>query len=295
MSAIEPLITVHGGTDAFRTITSDLLAETYLAPRPESTDLQAVLADEIFPWSSSMAVAPAETTASVSSALRSLVLATKGASPDEINLTALDPDSRLYQHLHALCHLWRETPAALPEDLQVCAHVLSADASMALEPLPLVERKPCRFATPLERQLHTKLIEHHGLADSTFQSEWNQRQAPLRSGATKGTSLWRAQQGLTGRSIKPAPLDDTLKLFALRDEAEEADFAAARAQHLIDQGASPQDIGLLVPDEMGYVTQLQRAFRLRAETLQAKHSINSCCASKRLHRPWHWPVSTYRP
>ena len=161
MSAIEPPITVHSDTGAFRTITTDLLAETYLAPRPEAIDLQTILADEIFPWSPSMTVAPVETAASVSSALRSLVLATKEASPDEINLEALDPDTRLYKHLHALCHLWRETPAALPEDLQVYAHVLGADASMALEPLPLVEPKPCRFATPLERQLRDRLIEHH--------------------------------------------------------------------------------------------------------------------------------------
>lgn len=267
MNAIEPLITVHSGTGAFRAITTDLLAETYLAPRPESIDLQAILADEIFPWSSSMTVAPTETAASVSSALRSLVLATKKASPNEINLEALDPDSRLYKHLHALCLLWRETPAALPEDLQVYAHVLGADASMSLEPLPLVEPEPCRFATPLERQLRDRLIEHHGLADPTFQSEWNKRKAPLTRGATEGTSLWRAQQGLTGQSIKPATLDDTLKLFALRDEAEEADFAAARAQHLIDQGASPRDIGLLVPDEMGYITQLERAFAERGVPL----------------------------
>jgi pimeloyl-ACP methyl ester carboxylesterase len=48
--------------------------------------------------------------------------------------------------------------------------------------------------------------------------------------------LWRAQQGLTGASIPSGPLDDSLAFFALRDEAEEADFAAARAQRLIDQG-----------------------------------------------------------
>jgi hypothetical protein len=51
-----------------------------------------------------------------------------------------------------------------------------------------------------------------------------------------------------------------LAFFALRDEAEEADYAAARAQRLIDQGVSPDEIGLLVPDETGYVAQLCRAF-----------------------------------
>jgi len=72
--------------------------------------------------------------------------------------------------------------------------------------------------------------------------------------------LWRAQQGLTGASIPWGPLDDSLAFFALRDEAEEADFASARAQRLIDQGVLAHEIGLLVPDETGYVAQLCRAF-----------------------------------
>jgi len=40
-------------------------------------------------------------------------------------------------------------------------------------------------------------------------------------------------------SISSGPLDDSLAFFALCDEAEGADFAAARAQRLIDQGVSP--------------------------------------------------------
>ncbi len=80
------------------------------------------------------------------------------------------------------------------------------------------------------------------------------------TGAAEGTSLWRAQQGLVGASIPSGPLDDSLAFFALRDEAEEADFAAARVQRLLDQGASPHEIGLLVPDEVGYFAQLRRAF-----------------------------------
>jgi hypothetical protein len=39
MNGLEQLVTVHSGTGAFRAITSDLLAETYLAPRPQAVDL----------------------------------------------------------------------------------------------------------------------------------------------------------------------------------------------------------------------------------------------------------------
>ena len=44
MNGLEPLVTVHAGTGAFRAITSDLLAETYLAPRPQAIDLNSVMA-----------------------------------------------------------------------------------------------------------------------------------------------------------------------------------------------------------------------------------------------------------
>ncbi|KPQ00138.1 MAG: PD-(D/E)XK nuclease superfamily [Rhodobacteraceae bacterium HLUCCA12] len=260
MNGLEQLVTVHSGTGAFRAITPDLLAETYLAPRPQALDLNAVLTDAAFPWASSMVVAPLETAAAVSAALRRLAVATNGLSPEEVDLSALDRASRLYKHISALCDLWRQAPAALPEDLQVYAHVLACASGDALEPLSLVSAEPCRFAAPLERRLHAHLLDHHGLAEDGFRREWAARRAPLVTGAAEGTSLWRAQQGLTGASIPSGPLDDTLAFFALRDEAEEADFAAARAQRLIDQGVSPDEIGLLVPDETGYVAQLRRAF-----------------------------------
>lgn len=117
MNGIDPIITVHTGTGAFRAITPNLLAEAYLAPRPEAFDLTEALSVDGQPWSASMVVAPMETTAAVSSALRALALATKNISPDEIDLSGLDQDSRLCRHLEALCRLWRESPAAraMPE------------------------------------------------------------------------------------------------------------------------------------------------------------------------------------
>lgn len=260
MNALDPLVTVHAGMGAFRSITPDLLAEVYLAPRPQSADLHRILADPAFPWSASMDVAPSETAAAVLSALRSVVMATEHLNPDQIDLSRLYRDSRLYKHMAALRDLWREAPGALTEDLQVYAHVMQCEAADAIEALPVVKDAPCSFASPVERRVHDILLAHHGLADRELREEWAVRRAPLTMGAQSGTSLWRIQQGLTGAAIHPGPLDDTLSFFALRDEAEEADFAAARAQRLIDQGAAPSDIAVLVPDEIGYFGQLRRAF-----------------------------------
>lgn len=260
MSILEPLFTVHSETGAFRAITTDLLSETYLVPRPRAIDSNEVLADRKFPWSASMKVAPTETGAAVLAALRALAVATNHLSPEEIDLAPLDRESRLYKHLTALRELWRDTPAALSEDLQVYAHVINCSQADALETLSLVDPDPCSFAAPIERSLHAKLLEHHGLAAEGFREEWAARRGMLLAGANEGTSLWRVQHGLTGSSIPAGPLDDTLTCFALRDEAEEADFAAAKAQRLIDQGVSPEEIGLLAPEEVGYFNHLRRAF-----------------------------------
>jgi len=86
MNGLEPLVTVHAGTGAFRTTTSDLLAETYLAPRRQAIELNSVLADGSFPWSVRVGVAPLETAAALSAALRSLAVATNGLSPEEVDM-----------------------------------------------------------------------------------------------------------------------------------------------------------------------------------------------------------------
>lgn len=260
MIGLEPMVTVHSGTGAFRRVTSDFLAEAYLAPHPTPVDLSEVLKDGAFPWSASMDVAPLETTIAVSSALRNVAMATQDLNPDEIDLAGLDTESRLYRHLAALRELWRQAPAALPEDLQHYAHVLQCSASDALEPVPLLTAEPSLYAAPIMRRLQGHLLDHHGLADEAARREWASRHAPLSNGAPEGTSLWRVQRGLTGASIPSGPLDDTLQFFAVRDEAEEADFAAARAQRWIDQGLSPAEIGILIPDEVGYSAHLRRAF-----------------------------------
>lgn len=260
MFGLEPPVTVHAGTGAFRAVTPDLLADVYLAPRALPVDLNEALREQTFPWSKSMEVAPSETTAAVLASLQSVAEATADLDPTKIDLSALDRESRVYRHLAALLDLWRQQPSVLAEDLQVYAHVLTCSGTDALETLALCSSDPCSFAAPIQRRLITHLVDHHGLADERFREEWASRRQPLQSGAREGTSLWRVQHGLRGASIPPGPLDESVSLFALRDEAEEADFAAARAQRWIDQGVAPSEIGVLAPDEGGYFTHLRRAF-----------------------------------
>src|SRR6056297_4025769 len=89
MNALDPLVTVHAGMGAFRSVTPDLLAEVYLAPRPQSAELQSLLVDRVFPWSASMGVAAPETASAITSALRSVAMATEHLNPDEIDLSGL--------------------------------------------------------------------------------------------------------------------------------------------------------------------------------------------------------------
>lgn len=260
MPALDPLVTAHPLTGAFRPVTPELLAEVYLAPRPRPCDLEAVLGGMEGPWSDSLAIAPRETATAVAQGLRALALAMPRLSPEDVALAPLAPESRLARHLEALLALWRAHAEALPEDLQIAAHVISSPAETALEPLALVTAAPCAFATPAERALHEALHRHHGLVAEELRKEWQRRRAPLLAGAAEGSSLARAQAGLTGGAVAPGPADETLSFFALRDLAEEARFAAARAQRLIDGGCAPEEIALLVPDEDAYHAHLTGAF-----------------------------------
>ncbi len=259
MLALDPLITAHPMTGAFRPVTADLLAEVYLAPPPPAFDPVLALTMADAPWAHSATIAPQETAHAVLNGLRALALATPDLSPDSVDLNGLDPDSRLFRHLSALTALWRAHPQALPADLQVVAHVLRAAPGDALEALALIDPAPAALSSPVEVALHATLLAHHGLADEGLRAEWQRRRAPLAQGASPGSALARAQVGLTGGGVGAGPLDGTLSFHALRDLAEEADFAAARARRLIDEGTPPHDIALLVPDEPGYHAHLHRA------------------------------------
>ncbi|MGQ3485928.1 PD-(D/E)XK nuclease family protein [Roseovarius pacificus] len=244
---IDPLMTRSPATGALRHVTEDLLAEVYLAPRRPELNLYDHLSSGA-PWSESLATAPDETTQTVEAGLLALAHAIPSLDPTDVALDNL-PAGRAQSHVTALRDLWRDL-GTLPGPLNTWRHVLQSRAADALEPLPLTGRE-CAFATPLEAALEQALRAHHGNADGP----------PPHAKATEGSAL-RNLQDRFGRGSDSIAQDASFACYGLRDPHEEADFAAARAQAMLDDGRvdHPGEIGLLVPDSAAYPTALREAF-----------------------------------
>ena len=254
---IDPLLTHNALTGAVRHVTDDLLAEVYLAPKGDAPNFADHLTGRSAPWSQSFDAAPDETARAVEAGLVTLARATPLLDPEAIAPLAL-PDGRARAHLTALRDLWRDVEI-LPGPLAIWAHVLRSPAAQALEPLPLLDPAPCPFADPAEAALCETLQAHHSAAPAPALAIWAARQ-PARQGAGEG-ALGQIQERL-GRVSDVTTTDDTVACYGLRDPREEIDFAAARARQMLDDGivATPQQIGLLAPDDPAYGPGLAEAF-----------------------------------
>ena len=243
---IDPLMTRSPTTGALRHVTEDLLAEVYLAPRRPAFDLTDHVGPGA-PWSGSFDVAPEETARAVEAGLLALAQATPHLEPADVVPEAL-PVGRARTHLTALRDLWRDL-GTLPGPLNTWQHVLHSSAGDALEPLPLID-KDCAFATPVEAALAKALRAHHGTAE-----------APAAPIGAAGGALLHLQDHFGRRSDKTAP-DPSIACYGLRDPHEEAEFAAALARSLLDEGRAdhPAQIGLLAPDGPEYTPALRDAF-----------------------------------
>ena len=253
---LDPLLTAAPLTGAIRPLTDDLLANTYLAPRVK-VDVAEALAGRAMPWSASFAAAPEETAAAVEAGLSAVARATATLEPASVDTTALAP-GRARDHLAALLDLWRDLGAP-PGELAGWAHVLGSEVGDAIEPLPPLDPAPCAFADPAERALHAQLMAHHGVADFATRAAWLARQASREATAP---GAFGHLQAVLGRSAAATEPDATVASFGLRDPRDEADFAAARAQAMLDAGtvSMPSQIGLLVPDDPLYSSALVEAF-----------------------------------
>lgn len=261
MTIFEPLLTHHVATGAVRPVTTNLLREVYLAPRETGWSPELIANFGNAPWAASLAVAPEDTASAVELALRALISSTKTLLPDAVDLSLLPP-GRARTHLEALRSLWVSLDGTLPEDLAVIRHVLSAHADDALEPLPVLDLQNDPFGSAAERALRARLIEHHGLAPPSATETWLSRREGREGVDSIKSSLGYLQTSLLGDSIKPMANDGALAFFGLRDVAQEADFAAALAQAMLDDGRAsvPAEIGLLIPDESPYTLHIRRAF-----------------------------------
>ena len=226
-------------------LTDTGLAELSLAPvAPEWAPGRAIALSPDLVWSESLANAPAETIAAVTTALEDLVLAT----PD-LKLPHLDalPGGRAERHLKALIELWRGLGAALPEGLSPVRHVLDLPHGCFLDPSPVVEGSLDPLAPASMQALFQRLEKEFGAVPAKPQSR---RAAP-------GTALHVLQGGITAQDISPMPQDASLACYGLRDPASCADFAAARARALIEAGVPARDIAVMTGEDP---RQLARAF-----------------------------------
>lgn len=252
---LDALNYAHPLTGAILTVTTDLLAEVYLAPKAADWDVRPALTAPDAPWADSLAVAPEAVVLAVERALRDVMAAVPGLEVENLRPETL-PQSRARHHLSALKSVW-QVVGSLPPDLATVHHVLNATASDALVRLPVLPRRPDPFATAAEDALEARLLAHHGPASDAAMRAYAARQ-PI---GADGGSLARVQNGLLVRQA-PAPRDGMLAFYLLRDSLQEARFAAALARRMLDDGRAARlsDVAVLLPDDALGLAHLVEAF-----------------------------------
>lgn len=226
-------------------LTDTGLAELSLAPIPPEWSPGRAISEVPDPvWADSLANAPVETISAVTTALEDLVLAT----PD-LRVPVVDhlSDSRAKRHLSALIGLWRTLGDGLPEGLAPLRHVLNLSNGRFLDPVPVVEGSIDPLAPAAMQTLYARLKEEFGSVPAS----------PRLRAAAVGSRLHALQSGVTAQQLEAAPLDGSLAFFGLRDPAAAADFSAARARALIDDGIPAREISVLTA---GDPRQIARAF-----------------------------------
>lgn len=214
-------------------LTDTRLAELSLAPiAPEWTPGRVITEGPDPVWADSLANAPVETISAVTAALEDLVLAT----PD-LRVPATDalPDSRAKRHLVALARLWGRMGEGLPEGLAPVRHVLDLPFGRFLDPLPVVEGSLDPLATAAMQALYARLEREFG---SVVAPE-------MARAAPGGSRLHALQGGIAASAIASGEPDGSLSFYGLRDPAACAEFAAARARMLIENGVPARDIAVL--------------------------------------------------
>lgn len=228
------LRTRHPSTGALRTLFPELLATSFLAPIAEKPDWDGALARTGAPWARSFEAVPDQVRPSVEQAYWDLAASTRTARFESIDVSEL-PLGRSRRHLEALLLLERDLKG-LPADIAAVRHVL--ESSEALEPFPVCPPSSGKFDSVLEGALHERLRDLFGEADPG---------PPSAVGAPNGRALRGIQDNLLKRA-EPAEPDDTVRFFAVRDISSEAELAAALARRLLDEGSTPQDIAVLMPN-----------------------------------------------
>ena len=228
------------------------LAEASLAPSAAQWAPGEAIVDFPDPvWAQSLKNAEAETIAAVSVALQELCLGTGSLRP--VDYSAM-PAGRARQHLGALMNLWWRVGRALPEGLEVARHLFELPHGQCLESFPVVAGSLDPNAPPAMRALYERLKAEFG--------EVPAKAPPF--GAQISTRLHDLQSGLSRPNMSQGALDGSLSFYGMRDIASCADFAAARARALVDDGCPAREIAVLTA---GDPSHLARAFRVQGVPL----------------------------
>ncbi|MFG1285149.1 PD-(D/E)XK nuclease family protein [Xanthobacter autotrophicus] len=247
-----------------------LLERTYLLPKQGAEEgFSAALIDLLrsdplayAPWARSFAVAPGETARAVERALRDLMMATTTLRPGAVDPAGLDPSSRAAQHLGALRDVWVALGDALPADLAILRGVLEAEADDAVEPLHVIHDPADCDLSAIERAVIAVLRQRHGEPNDISARRTTLTAAREQCHADAGSALGHVQRHLLEPRVTPLPVDDSVRVFGVRDSEAEAHVAASLAQRWLDADASLSagDIGLLIPEGNVYVPFVREAF-----------------------------------
>ena len=228
------LRTRHPSTGALRTLFPELLAASFLAPIADKPDWDGALARADAPWARSFEAVPDQVRLSIEQAFGDLAGATRTARLESIDISDL-PSGRARRHVEALLELEQELKGQ-PAELAAIRHVL--ESSEALEPFPVCPPPRGTFDSVLECALHERFLNLFGEADPEPTRE---TRAPI------GRALRGIQDNLL-KLAEPAQPDDSIRFFAVRDASSEAELSAALARRLLDEGSTPQDIAVLIPN-----------------------------------------------
>lgn len=265
---LSPLVYADPVGGAFFPVTSTLLAEVYLAPKPTAWDMHAALDDRAAPWVDSLSHDPDGVASAIDRALTELIHAAASYGPDTIDPKALD-EGRARSHLSALLSVW-DRRATVPADLHAMRHVLTCGREDALAPLTLLAANPDPFATATEAAVEAQLRAHHGVAPDAATGRWLERQ-PKPAGT--GT-LAHLQRGFS--NIAAAASDPTVHFHELRDSLHVARYAAALARQMLEDGRAHResDIAVLTPNDSLSQSHLAEAFAAQGLRLTGLQNDN---------------------
>jgi ATP-dependent helicase/nuclease subunit B len=212
-------------------------------------------------WGQSYQAAPTESAAEVERAYALLVSSLEpGWRLGELTLTGLD--DRVRHHIADLVRLQEYMDGALPPDLALEQQLVAAMSEGGVRSLRLYHVNGFPRLTTSGQALVTKLNEHsQAEALPTLIEHLKAIAQAQKPDNCDASALAHVQRRLFSGVAEKRDLDSSVQWLGVRDALEEAEVAAGMVQQLIAQrDATPQQIGVLLPDNFEYEVAVEDAF-----------------------------------